>query len=284
MITPQVPRGDRLRRRRHRAAPRPASRAAGQVADLTHRRDGADDDRRHRRSAHAPSASRTGKQPDRAGTRRPLRRRRRGPARRSRPSNLKVHAGEIVGIAGVSGNGQSELVEVLSGQRAARQTGASSSTASPSSRRATRCDTLKVFGLPEEPLRNATVPTHARGREHRLPLLRQAADHQPRLVAVARPDAREGARADRPLPGQDAVDRDAHRQPLRRQRAARGAGARTVGRRRRADRRQPLLRARLRLGGRDPLADHGAAQPGRGRAAGVARTSTRSWNSPTAWR
>ena len=31
--------------------------------------------------------------------------------------NLKVHSGEIVGIAGVSGNGQSELVEVLSGQR-----------------------------------------------------------------------------------------------------------------------------------------------------------------------
>ena len=31
--------------------------------------------------------------------------------------NLKVHAGEIVGIAGVSGNGQSELVEVLAGQR-----------------------------------------------------------------------------------------------------------------------------------------------------------------------
>ncbi len=31
--------------------------------------------------------------------------------------NLKVHAGEIVGIAGVSGNGQSKLVEVLAGQR-----------------------------------------------------------------------------------------------------------------------------------------------------------------------
>ena len=31
--------------------------------------------------------------------------------------NLKVHAGEIVGIAGVSGNGQAELVEVLAGQR-----------------------------------------------------------------------------------------------------------------------------------------------------------------------
>src|SRR5260370_7544102 len=31
--------------------------------------------------------------------------------------NLKVRAGEIVGIAGVSGNGQSQLVEALSGQR-----------------------------------------------------------------------------------------------------------------------------------------------------------------------
>ena len=31
--------------------------------------------------------------------------------------DLKVQAGEIVGIAGVSGNGQSELVEALSGQR-----------------------------------------------------------------------------------------------------------------------------------------------------------------------
>ena len=31
--------------------------------------------------------------------------------------NLKIRAGEIVGVAGVSGNGQSQLVEVLSGQR-----------------------------------------------------------------------------------------------------------------------------------------------------------------------
>jgi simple sugar transport system ATP-binding protein len=32
--------------------------------------------------------------------------------------DLKLHAGEIVGIAGVSGNGQSELLEVLAGLRA----------------------------------------------------------------------------------------------------------------------------------------------------------------------
>jgi simple sugar transport system ATP-binding protein len=31
--------------------------------------------------------------------------------------SLKVHPGEIVGVAGVSGNGQDELVEVLAGQR-----------------------------------------------------------------------------------------------------------------------------------------------------------------------
>ena len=35
--------------------------------------------------------------------------------------DLTVRAGEIVGIAGVSGNGQDELVEVLAGQRRAAQ-------------------------------------------------------------------------------------------------------------------------------------------------------------------
>src|SRR5262249_37580436 len=36
-----------------------------------------------------------------------------------RDVTVEVRAGEIVGIAGVSGNGQSELVEVLAGQRTA---------------------------------------------------------------------------------------------------------------------------------------------------------------------
>jgi general nucleoside transport system ATP-binding protein len=71
--------------------------------------------------------------------------------------NLDVHAGEIVGIAGVSGNGQSELVEVLSGQRplddgAIRIRG---ETFEPTRQNFAR---FKVFGLPEEPLKNATVP------------------------------------------------------------------------------------------------------------------------------
>lgn len=70
--------------------------------------------------------------------------------------SLVVHSGEIVGIAGVSGNGQKELVEVLSGQR------------SPTTGRiqingelyqATRQQMFEhqVFVLPEEPLQNACV-------------------------------------------------------------------------------------------------------------------------------
>ncbi len=72
--------------------------------------------------------------------------------------NLKVHAGEIVGIAGVSGNGQSELVEVLSGQRDLRDGRIliHNQGFEPTREAMAR---LKVFGLPEEPLKNATVPT-----------------------------------------------------------------------------------------------------------------------------
>lgn len=71
--------------------------------------------------------------------------------------NLKIHAGEIVGIAGVSGNGQSALVEVLSGQRPMRegQLTIKGSDFIPSRQSMAK---YKVFGLPEEPLKNAAVP------------------------------------------------------------------------------------------------------------------------------
>ena len=60
-----------------------------------------------------------------------------GPLRteRHRIANLTVHAGEIVGIAGISGNGQMELMEILTGQRAL-ESGQSSSRAPPTAPRA----------------------------------------------------------------------------------------------------------------------------------------------------
>ncbi|MGB3311206.1 MAG: ABC transporter ATP-binding protein [Nodosilinea sp.] len=73
------------------------------------------------------------------------------------PLDLTVHSGEIVGIAGVSGNGQRELVEVLAGQRSPTQ-GQTCITGEPY--RATRAEMVRhgVCTLPEEPLRNACVP------------------------------------------------------------------------------------------------------------------------------
>jgi simple sugar transport system ATP-binding protein len=70
--------------------------------------------------------------------------------------HLAVHAGEIVGVAGVSGNGQDELVEVLAGQRPATrgrlEVGGKSYTPVRAQMRRER-----VRLLPEAPLRNACV-------------------------------------------------------------------------------------------------------------------------------
>ncbi|MEM6424940.1 MAG: ABC transporter ATP-binding protein [Cyanobacteria bacterium P01_D01_bin.128] len=71
--------------------------------------------------------------------------------------NLSVHQGEIVGIAGVSGNGQRELVEVLAGQRVPTR-GAVTVNGEPYSATRAEMDRHRVFSLPEEPLRNACVP------------------------------------------------------------------------------------------------------------------------------
>jgi general nucleoside transport system ATP-binding protein len=71
--------------------------------------------------------------------------------------DLKVSAGEVVGIAGVSGNGQSELVEVLSGQRPLSD-GEIRIHGQPFTPKRGNFDKFKVFGLPEEPLKNAAVP------------------------------------------------------------------------------------------------------------------------------
>jgi simple sugar transport system ATP-binding protein len=70
--------------------------------------------------------------------------------------SLDVRGGEIVGVAGVSGNGQKELVEVLAGQRE-RAGGAVSVHGEPYGATRAEMRRHKVFCLPEEPLRNACV-------------------------------------------------------------------------------------------------------------------------------
>ena len=70
--------------------------------------------------------------------------------------NLDVRAGEIVGIAGVSGNGQRELMEALAGQRG-RASGSVAVGGQPYSATRSQNRRLRVRGLPEEPLRNACV-------------------------------------------------------------------------------------------------------------------------------
>ncbi|WP_421859330.1 ABC transporter ATP-binding protein [Oricola sp.] len=67
---------------------------------------------------------------------------------------LQVHAGEIVGIAGISGNGQKELMEMLTGQRPL--TGGEIRV-KDRAYGATRAESIeaRIRFLPEEPLQNA---------------------------------------------------------------------------------------------------------------------------------
>jgi len=71
--------------------------------------------------------------------------------------SLIVHAHEIVGIAGVSGNGQKDLVEALGGQR---PLSAGAILVDGETYTATRAESQAhdVRVLPEEPLRNGCVP------------------------------------------------------------------------------------------------------------------------------
>ena len=73
-----------------------------------------------------------------------------------RDASLSVRAGEILGLAGVSGNGQRELVETLLGQREAA---AGALRIAGERYRGRRAEIARhgVGSLPEEPLRNACV-------------------------------------------------------------------------------------------------------------------------------
>jgi general nucleoside transport system ATP-binding protein len=71
--------------------------------------------------------------------------------------DLTVKSGEIVGIAGISGNGQMELMEILTGQRPLEK-GEIRVKAEPYYARRDEARKLNVRYLPEEPLKNACAP------------------------------------------------------------------------------------------------------------------------------
>jgi simple sugar transport system ATP-binding protein len=73
-----------------------------------------------------------------------------------RHASLTVRAGEILGLAGVSGNGQKELVEALVGQRKP-VAGAMRIAGEPYHATREEMTTRRVFAIPEEPLKNACV-------------------------------------------------------------------------------------------------------------------------------
>lgn len=70
--------------------------------------------------------------------------------------SLEVRPGEIVGVAGISGNGQRELVEALVGQRK-RIAGTIEVNGQPYQAKRAQNHQLKVRSLPEEPLQNACI-------------------------------------------------------------------------------------------------------------------------------
>jgi simple sugar transport system ATP-binding protein len=73
-----------------------------------------------------------------------------------RALDLDVRAGEIVGVAGVSGNGQREMMQSLGGQRGV-ESGSVQVDGRPFRARRAENRARKVRSLPEEPLHNACV-------------------------------------------------------------------------------------------------------------------------------
>ena len=176
---------------------------------------------------------------------------------------LIVHSREIVGIAGVSGNGQKELAEVLAGQRPAE---AGDIMVDRSLYAATRAETreapgpLHSRGAAQERLRSA----HGGGGKPCVSNLRCERRRKASLLVEAEGDTLKCAHADRAVQREDGLDGLAHRDAFWRQRAARGACPRADRRGRSPGRRQSLLRARFLRRRRDSFAHRGGAERRRG--------------------
>ena len=226
---PQAQRGARDRRPRHRAAPRQEDRdraARGRDAGVARARDG-------RARGAPPRREGAGA----AGRRRCSRSRTctcstTAASRRCAASRSTVRAGEIVGIAGVDGNGQTELIDAITGLRKIE-----SGSVAHRGRRAPPRE------RPRRPRRRRRAhpggPPAARARarvldrrEHRAARLPQAAERAARL-ALSEAPGREGARADPRVRRPRRRAADARGRALRRQPAeGRSSRARSTATRR----------------------------------------------------
>ena len=176
-----------------------------------------------------------------------------------RDLSLAVHPGEVMGIAGVSGNGQRELVEALVGQRQ-RAGGEVRVMGETYGARREENHRLKLRSLPEEPLRNACVADLSVAENMAL----RDFDRAPLCAGGRLRFAHWRSRAREWIAAYGIKTRGRGRadpQPVGRQRAARGAGTRAGRRHQRADRGQPGVRAGLRCREGNP-----PAHPGRARA------------------
>ena len=94
--------------------------------------------------------------------------------------DLKVQAGEILGIAGVSGNGQMELMEILTGQRPISG-GEIRVKGAPYAATRAEAKAHNVRYLPEEPLQNACAPRMSVAENLAFRLFDRDADGGPRF-------------------------------------------------------------------------------------------------------
>ena len=139
-------------------------------------------------------------------------------------ADLNVRAGEIVGIAGISGNGQKEFLEVLAGQRPRTEGDIMvEGEAYDASRHKAREHHVRF--IPEEPLQNACAPKMTVAENMAFRTFDVKDGHDAHWINGRR--MRELCRrADRLVQGQDRLAVEPYFLAIGRQRAAGGAGAR----------------------------------------------------------
>ena len=158
---------------------------------------------------------------------------------------LQVRAGEIVGVAGVAGNGQRELAETISGMRSP-----SVGTVQVAGRRLRGGDPRernrgRRRARPRGPARHGARSQpdhHAQCRDEDVPVAARVS----RAAAAAGADGGDRAVADRALRRQGPRHGDTRAQPLRRQPPEARARARVPGQAGRAHRRPADARPRRR--------------------------------------